>query len=45
MRLYGKSGREFYRLADRARAQRRARDTVLILTVFVAVVIFIWEVL
>jgi hypothetical protein len=41
---YGKTGREFYRLQERAAAQHRAKWTIIVLLGFIAAVVFIREV-
>ncbi len=38
---FGKTGREYYRLHERAAAQRRATQTIAILTVFILAVIIV----
>lgn len=38
---YGNTGREYYRLHERAAAQRRATQTITILAVFILAVIII----
>ena len=42
---YGKTGREFYRLNEKAAAQHRAKWTIIVLLVFILGVVFIREVI
>jgi hypothetical protein len=42
---YGKTGREFYRLNQKAAAQHRAKWTIIVLIVFILGVVFIREVI
>lgn len=41
---YGKTGREYYRLHERAAAQRRAVWTITVLVVFIVAVVIMREV-
>ena len=42
---YGKTGRDFYRLQERAAAQHRAKWTIIVLVVFILAVVFVREVI
>ena len=41
---YGKTGREFYRLQERAAAQHRAKWTIIVVAVFILAVVLVREV-
>jgi hypothetical protein len=41
---YGKTGREYYRLHERAAVQRRATWTIAVLVVFIVAVVIVREV-
>lgn len=41
MKVYGKTGRDYYRLKERAQAQRRAANTIAAMVVFIALAVIL----